>query len=588
MQVYRKIWHFSFIWAPVAYYCWLTNLDGVVLSAAFLLFFLVLDAIRLNWSRGNEIAYRHFSWLLREQERKGFNTSIYFALSCLICSLFFEKTVTVLCIALLCVGDPIAALVGSRFGTVRILNKSLQGSLACFVACFLVAELLFEPTIAFWAALTATFFELISSRLNDNLSIPIFTGLMVTLLLGSPQLTSPMQYLLLFFRVYLIFVIVTSMVGIGVKHYILHYVSRHYAGSFQRREGFHPSVSVVKPICGLVGGEYASFATFCEQSYPGTFEIVFVVQDPLDPVVRVVDRLKLAYPRRSIRLVIGGKNPRVTDKMNNLIHGARHATGDILVFSDDMARVGPDYLRNVVAPLADARIGIVTAVAAYGGARTVPAALNAHLVNLLGQSLYYALPFFDRLETANGCTLALRRQVYDEVGGYTAVSDQISDAHALAQAVHGAGYRIHLLERMVRVHEEGLSLVAWLKKTHRMVVAYKAYAGSLYPLFLFQLGFVHALVYSAIFPASPTGPVLAVLSLLLEIASHLRMNYLYVKDRNTYYYIWLLPVLLAIAPVLWASAYVSRVVDWRGQRYFVDQAGVATRLKDPEEPVRLA
>jgi ceramide glucosyltransferase len=255
----------------------------------------------------------------------------------------------------------------------------------------------------------------------------------------------------------------------------------------------------------------------------------------------------------------------------------------VLIFSDQPVRVPPDYIEEILGPLSDPRVGIVTSVAAYCGARTIPAALAGHLVNLLGQSLYFALAFFDRLDSANGCTVGIRRETYEEVGGFEAVSDQLSDAYALAQEVHRKGYKIHLLERMIPVFLPSLGLTEWLKRTHRMALAYKTYGRHLYPLFLFQLGFVHALVYAWIFPGSPVGPVLAIISLLAETVSHLRMNYLYVRDRSTYLYVWLLPVLLVLAPVLWASAYFGRVVEWRGERYFVDQEGVATRLKSVEK-----
>ncbi len=583
MQVYRKVWHISFLWAPVAYYYWLDNRTAVILSLLALAFFFVLDLIRLNWSRGNEVAYRHFSWLLREGERKGFNTSIYFALSCLICALFFEKRVTVLCIALLCVGDPIAAIVGTRYGTLRILNKSLQGSLACFVACFLVAQVLFDPVIAFWAAVTATFFELVSSRLNDNLSIPIFTGLMVTMLLESPQLTEPMQYLILFLKVYMIFVVVTSLAGIGVKHYILHYYVRHYASTYRPAGEDLPRVSVIVPIVGSEGGEYLNFASFCRQAYTGPWELLFVCRDTGDPGVDMVHRLQKTFSKRTIRLVTSGRNERITDRMQGMIRGAEAAEGQVLVFSDPAARVPPDFLDAVVRPLADPGVGLVTASGAWFGAKTLPAALNNHLENLLGQSIYFALAFFERLESANGLALGIRREVYDAVGGLAAVYEQISDARALARAVHRHGYRIHLLDRMVPVSLPRLGWRSWLRRTHRMALVHKTYVRPMYPLFILQLGFVHALLYWLLDPGSWVGPTLCVLSILGETASHLRMNHVYVKDRGIYRSIWLLPILLAVAPVLWATPFFSKVVLWNGQRYFVDPTGIATRLKGPGE-----
>jgi ceramide glucosyltransferase len=579
MQIYRKLWHLSFIWAPIAYYHWLSTKTVIILSIVFLLVFLVLDLIRLNWRRGNEIAYRYFSWLLREQERKGFNTAIYFSLACLICAVFFEKKVAVLAITLLCVGDPVAAFIGSTYGTIRILNKSLQGSLACFVACFLVAQFMFDLTIAFWAALTATFFELISSRLNDNLSIPIFSGLMVTSLLQSPTLTGPMQYFLIFLRVYFVFVIVTSLVGLGVKHYIVHFYLRNYSSTFTPVRGWLPSISIVKPVCGLEGGDYENFASFARLHYDGPLEILFVAADRSDPALRVIDQIRVRFPEKKISTVVCGKSETTTDKMNKLIHGARRARGEVLIFSDASARVDPGYLDRILDPLSDDRIGLVTAVAAYFGARNIPAALNSHLVNMLGQSLYYGLAYFDRLESANGCTVALRRSVYDEVGGFEAVRDQISDPHALAQAVHKRNYKIHLLDEMIPVYHPKIGFLEWLRKVHRMVVTYYTYVPHLYPLFIFQLGVFHGLLYWWMSPSSIVPPLLVSLSVAGEIVSHLRMNYLYVRDRSTYLFIWLLPLLLACAPLLWVSPYFSKVVTWRGQRYFVDKEGIATRLK---------
>lgn len=581
MQIYRKIWHFSFLWAPIVYYFWLSTKAAVLLSLLALTVFVLVDLVRLNWKQGNEIAYRLVPWLLKDQEQRSLNAAIYFSLSCLICALFFERRVAALAIVLLCVGDPVAAVIGSRYGSIRILNKSLQGSLACFIVCYGAARFFVDPTVSFWAALTATFFELISSRLNDNLSIPIFSGLMVTSLLESPHLTGPMEYLLVFFKVYLTFVIVTSLVGIGLKHYIIHSYMRHYSSSHQAAGGRdRPFISVIKPVCGLEGQDEENLASFCRQTYPGDWELVFVAQDRADPILKTIDRLRIRFPGRRIRTVFSRRNPRITDKMNNLIQGAKHAGGSVLVFSDQPARVATDHLETVLAPLSDPRIGAVTSVAAYCGAKTVPAALNGTLVNLLGQSLYFALAFFDRLDSANGCTLGIRREVYEQVGGFEAVSDELADAHALARAVHEKGYKVHLLARMTPVFLPNLGFSQWLKRTHRMAVVYKTYARHLYPLFLFQLGFVHALLFLWIYPDSPMGPLWCLMSLVAETGSHLRMNHLYMRDRSTYFFIWLLPVVLAVAPILWASAYFSRVVDWRGERYFVDQHGLVTRLKN--------
>ena len=83
-------------------------------------------------------------------------------------------------------GDFAAALVGRRFGRHRFGgNRSWEGSLAFLVAAtipvFLIPGLPVGIGIA--AALLATFVEAFSRVIDDNLSVPILTGLFVHLAL---------------------------------------------------------------------------------------------------------------------------------------------------------------------------------------------------------------------------------------------------------------------------------------------------------------------------------------------------------------------------------------------------------------------
>lgn len=87
------------------------------------------------------------------------------------------------------VSDTMAALVGKAFGT-RMLykHKSLEGTVAFFMSALLI-NMLFEPLFQFTyagviACMAATLAELYEDKidLDDNLSIPLFVGIILTLL----------------------------------------------------------------------------------------------------------------------------------------------------------------------------------------------------------------------------------------------------------------------------------------------------------------------------------------------------------------------------------------------------------------------
>ena len=84
----------------------------------------------------------------------------------------------------LSIGDSMAAIVGQAIGRISIGHKSLEGTLACFTACALIAL----PTTLTWpvalaGAATAAVVELMEIPiLNDNVAIPLFSGAVMYLL----------------------------------------------------------------------------------------------------------------------------------------------------------------------------------------------------------------------------------------------------------------------------------------------------------------------------------------------------------------------------------------------------------------------
>lgn len=133
---------------------------------------------------------RIFSPILRSQEQKGGPTgATYFLIGSFLCVLFFDKTLAIVCLCFLTLGDLCAALIGKQWGRIKLFSrKSLEGSLACFVVCIAVALLMrLHPAVAITGALVATVVELLPIGVDDNITMPLISGFAMHLLITNWQ-----------------------------------------------------------------------------------------------------------------------------------------------------------------------------------------------------------------------------------------------------------------------------------------------------------------------------------------------------------------------------------------------------------------
>lgn len=149
----------------------------------------------------NEKLMKLFGAVAHPHETKRINSATWYVTAITLLSLTRSPLVCAVGIAVLGFGDPAGALIGRRFGTVKLQHgRTLEGSLAFFFVGTLAAfgiGMLFAPTLA-WPVLLGVcaaggaggaFAELNSLRIDDNLSVPIVATVAATLmafLLGVP------------------------------------------------------------------------------------------------------------------------------------------------------------------------------------------------------------------------------------------------------------------------------------------------------------------------------------------------------------------------------------------------------------------
>ena len=129
-----------------------------------------------------------FGVLMKQSESSQVLGSTYMAAASLIVYLFFEKELAILALMYIAVGDPLAGVLGKRYGRVKIGSKSVEGTLAFAVGagavgCGMVAGGLDVP---YWVALggagVGALVELLPSPLDDNLTVPPVSGAFMWLL----------------------------------------------------------------------------------------------------------------------------------------------------------------------------------------------------------------------------------------------------------------------------------------------------------------------------------------------------------------------------------------------------------------------
>lgn len=117
---------------------------------------------------------------------------------------------------------------------------------------------------------------------------------------------------------------------------------------------FFPFVSVIAPTRGTEPGFAENVRPLLTQNY-SDYEVLFVFDSPQDPSIKIVEEL-------AAKVIVSGPATDTGQKVHNLIVavGKVDPRCEVIVFVDTDARPSRDWLRELVAPLADENVGAST------------------------------------------------------------------------------------------------------------------------------------------------------------------------------------------------------------------------------------
>ena len=367
-----------------------------------------------------------------------------------------------------------------------------------------------------------------------------------------------------------------ALFALGFAPLAYYLVSIFAAGRFFGRRGdlpaespsFTPPVSIVKPIYGLDRETYENYASFCAQDYP-EYEILFCVSDEADPAVAVIHKIIQDFPDRAIRLLIGSEPLGVSDKVNKLCRMAREAKHETLIVSDSDVRVDVDYLREVVAPFQDARVGGVTCL--YRGLTDNSLAAD---LEAIGNSTDFAAGvlsawLFSEVNFMLGATMAVRKTVLAEIGGFESMVDYFSDDYELGNRIATKGHRVALIPHPVAIVYPRQTMRDAFHHQLRwnLSIRFSRPAGHLGLIFTQSL----PLAILAAICAPSIGWAAGVLAgyIILRRISAWKIGVAGMKDANLRNKMELLLLRDAFAFVVWVTSFFPRQVLWRGKEFQV-------------------
>lgn len=332
--------------------------------------------------------------------------------------------------------------------------------------------------------------------------------------------------------------------------------------------GFTPPVSVLKPIRGLDPEAYENFATLCRQDYPD-YEILFCVSDRKDSALPVIEQLVRDFPACRIRILFGSGRDAPNDKVAKLVRLVEEAQHEVLVISDSDVRVRPDYLRNMVAPLAKSKVGATTCFYVSVCERTLADRLQT--VGMISD--FYAgilvARELDGVKFALGPSIATTKSRLAEFGGYAAIENRPADDLLVGRLIAEGGHEVALLRYSIETVVDYHSMRGLIQKRLRwMVVMRHLRPWGHLGLFLTQ-GLPLSLAAVAVHPSPAVafGYLGAYFSLRAAMMWSIGIKGL--GQRGLGRKMWLIAVWDAVGFLIWLASFLRNSIRWRNAEYCI-------------------
>jgi ceramide glucosyltransferase len=356
---------------------------------------------------------------------------------------------------------------------------------------------------------------------------------------------------------------------------------RRRADSASPRD-FQPPVSVLKAVHGDEPDLEQNLTSIFQQDYP-QYEILFCARHSNDAGLEAARRIAARFPRVSARILTCGEPPWPNPRTFSMEIMRREARYPILVASDSDVRVGPDYLRSVVAPLSDPNVGMVTCLYRGVARHGLWAQLEAMGMSVEMTSGVLVAEMLEGMHFALGPSMVMRQSTVQKIGGFEPVAQYYAEDFVLGNRTAAAGETVVLSSYII----EHYVLNASFKKCIAHMQGWATSTRFSRPWGHFGEVLTYAvpfgLLAAAVFGAAghvTLGLALLAITLLDRVLLCLLVAGCVVRDRAAVRKAWLYPLRDFMGFYFWARSYFSsRKLRNRGEPYELLPGGRLRKLE---------
>ncbi|HKW16721.1 MAG TPA: glycosyltransferase [Terriglobales bacterium] len=350
-----------------------------------------------------------------------------------------------------------------------------------------------------------------------------------------------------------------------------------------------PPVTIFKPVHGMEERLDQNLESFFQQDYPD-YEIILGARSEDDPAILLAKQICRRHPNINSRIVISGPPEWPNAKVFTLDKMIALSRNDFFVTSDSDVRVGPDFLRNVIPPLLERELGLVTCMYRGDPADDFWSVLEALGMSVEMSSGVVTADMLEGIRFALGPAVAFRRDALDAIGGIRATADYYSDDYVLGNKIWAAGYKVifshyfvdHVLTPRSFFRTLGDQL-RWMKSTRHSRPLGHIGTGLTFALPFGVLGVIAATALGE----WAIGVGLLAASLLNRIIQSLMVGWWLLRDARALRLCWLYPIRDLQGFAVWVASFLSHKFYWRGEVYRFTKDGkiIAETRKPTERPV---